>query len=76
MDPSCFLGAEIRIPAHFGFWDDDPSGVLGYRDPWWHHVQTLDDSILSGMSAGLTEGGRCKMAVGAVGLPQWRPAVG
>ena len=32
-DPSCFLGAEIRIPAHFRFWDDDPSGVLGYWNP-------------------------------------------
>ena len=33
MDPSCFFGAGIQIPAHFGFWDNDPSGVLGYWNP-------------------------------------------
>ena len=34
MDPGCFLGAGIRIPAYFRIWDDDPSGVLGYWNPW------------------------------------------
>ena len=35
MDTSFWRGARVRIPAHFGFWDDGPSGVLGYHDPWW-----------------------------------------
>ena len=31
VDPGCFLGAGIVIPAHFGVWDRDPGWVPGHR---------------------------------------------
>ena len=31
VDPGCFLGAGIVIPAHFGVWDRDPGWVPGQR---------------------------------------------
>ena len=34
VDPGCFLGAGIVIPAHFGVWDRDPGWVPGHRTLW------------------------------------------
>jgi hypothetical protein len=35
VDPGCFLGAGIVIPAHFGVWDRDPGWVPGQRHLCW-----------------------------------------
>ena len=45
VDPGCFLGAGIVIPAHFGVWDNDPGWVPGQRHLWPEMRRNAEISI-------------------------------
>ena len=44
VDPGCFLGAGIVIPAHFGVWDNDPGWVPGHRTLCYAACCIISDS--------------------------------
>ena len=48
MDPTCFLGAGIRIPAHFGFGTVIPVGSWATGTPAVDDGDTLCDAMVMG----------------------------